>query len=229
MEREIDLNEISDGKLYTANDMVKIGCNDCAGCSECCRTVGDTIILDPYDLYQLEQVSGLGFEELMKDRIELRVVDGIIQPDLKMRADGAGCAFLSDEGRCTIHNHRPGFCRMFPMGRVYQEDGFKYFLQVNECSYPNKTKIKLKKWLGIPELSRYEAYINRWHSFLKQAQEIVKNTENDAISKNLNMYLLNQFYVKAYETVGTDGNPAEFYGQFERRLGEAIETVKMYQ
>ena len=131
MEREIDLSEISDGKLYTANDMVKISCNDCAGCSECCRIVGDTIILDPYDLYQLKQGSGMGFEELMRDKIELRVVDGIVQPNLKMRPDGEGCAFLSREGRCTIHNHRPGFCRMFPMGRIYQEDGFRYFLQVH--------------------------------------------------------------------------------------------------
>ena len=229
MEREIDLKEISDGKLYTASDMVKIGCNDCAGCSECCRIVGNTIILDPYDLYQLKQVTGAGFEELMEDKIELRVVDGIIQPDLKMRADGKGCSFLSDEGRCTIHNHRPGFCRMFPMGRIYQENGFKYFLQVHECSYPNKSKIKLKKWLGIPELSRYEDYTFRWHSFLKHVQEIVKKTENDTIVKNLNMYILNLFYVKSYETVTADGSLADFYEQFEKRLEEADRMVKMYQ
>ena len=37
MEREIDLKEISDGKLYEANDMVKAGCDDCRGCSSCCR------------------------------------------------------------------------------------------------------------------------------------------------------------------------------------------------
>ena len=229
MEREIDLSEISDGKLYTANDMVKIGCNDCAGCSECCRIVGDTIVLDPYDLYQLKQVSGMGFEELMKDKIELRVVEGIVQPNLKMRPDGEGCAFLSSEGRCTIHNHRPGFCRMFPMGRIYQEDGFRYFLQVHECSYPNKSKIKLKKWLGIPELSKYEDYINRWHRFLKRVQEMIKKTENDTIIQNLNMYLLNQFYVKSYETIGIDGGSSNFYTQFDERLEEAEKTVNMYQ
>ena len=229
MEREIDLSEISDGKLYTANDMVKIGCNDCAGCSECCRIVGDTIILDPYDLYQLKQVSGMGFEELMRDKIELRVVDGIVQPNLKMRPDGEGCAFLSREGRCTIHNHRPGFCRMFPMGRIYQEDGFRYFLQVHECSYPNKSKIKLKKWLGIPELSKYEDYINRWHRFLKRVQEMIKKTENDTIIQNLNMYILNQFYVKSYDTIGIDGRPPNFYTQFDERLEEAEKTVIMYR
>ena len=29
MKRNIDLNEISDGRLYTANDMVKADCHDC--------------------------------------------------------------------------------------------------------------------------------------------------------------------------------------------------------
>ena len=55
MEREIDLNQISDGKLYLANDMVRTGCNECAGCSSCCRGMGDSIILDPYDMYIMEQ------------------------------------------------------------------------------------------------------------------------------------------------------------------------------
>lgn len=229
MEREIDLSEISDGKLYTAKDMVKIGCNDCAGCSECCRIVGNTIILDPYDLYQLKQVSGMGFEELMKEKIELRVVEGIVQPNLKMRPDGEGCAFLSNEGRCTIHNHRPGFCRMFPMGRIYQENGFQYFLQVHECTYPNKSKVKLKKWLGIPELSKYEDFINRWHRFLKQVQALIEKTENEAIIKNLNMYLLNLFYVTEYDILRTDGRPPNFYEQFYERLNEAEDRVKMYQ
>lgn len=225
MEREIDLKEVSDGKLYGANDMVKIGCNDCAGCSACCRTVGNTIFLDPYDMYQLKLAANKDFEELLQDRIELQVVDGLIQPNLKMREDGGGCTFLSEEGRCTIHAYRPGFCRMFPMGRIYQEGGFRYFLQVHECGYPNKTKLKLKKWLGIPELPRYEAYINRWHDLLVRAKKIVRETENQEIVKNLNLYLLNEFYVSAYET----GNGAEdFYEQFERRLAEAGEKLRMY-
>ena len=37
MERMIDLKEISDGRLYTADDMVKADCQDCKGCSACSR------------------------------------------------------------------------------------------------------------------------------------------------------------------------------------------------
>ena len=53
MRREGTLEEISDGRLYTSNDMVRAGCGGCAGCSSCCRTVGNTIILDPYDIYNI--------------------------------------------------------------------------------------------------------------------------------------------------------------------------------
>lgn len=55
MIREVDLQEISDGKLYTANDLVKAGCNDCAGCSACCRGMGNSIVLDPLDMHRLCQ------------------------------------------------------------------------------------------------------------------------------------------------------------------------------
>ena len=71
-------------------------------------------------------------------------------------------------------------------------------------------------------MGKYEAYIRRWHFFLKGVQEIVKNTENDGIIKSLNMYLLNQFYVEIYDVT------AEFYPQFEQRLEAAKEIVKSY-
>lgn len=56
MLRDIDLNEISDGRLYTANDMVKADCMGCQGCSSCCQGMGDSIVLDPYDMYRLYTV-----------------------------------------------------------------------------------------------------------------------------------------------------------------------------
>ena len=53
MERNVDIDKISDGKRYGANDMVKVGCDDCRGCSACCRGMGDSIVLDPMDLYRV--------------------------------------------------------------------------------------------------------------------------------------------------------------------------------
>ena len=33
MERRVNMEEISDGKRYTGNDLVRADCHDCEGCS----------------------------------------------------------------------------------------------------------------------------------------------------------------------------------------------------
>ena len=53
-----DLNDISDGKIYKENDMVRVAANDCAGCHACCEGMGDTIILDPLDVHRLCAITG---------------------------------------------------------------------------------------------------------------------------------------------------------------------------
>ena len=65
MKREVDMNEISDGRLYGLNDMVKVGCNDCEGCSACCQGMGDSVKLDPLDIYRLCKHLNCGFEGWM--------------------------------------------------------------------------------------------------------------------------------------------------------------------
>ena len=69
MRREVSLEEISDGRLYELNDMVKADCQDCAGCHDCCEGMGDSVVLDPMDVYRLSQ--GLG-----KSPTELVAPDG---------------------------------------------------------------------------------------------------------------------------------------------------------
>ena len=100
MRREVSMEEISDGKLYTANDLVKADCNDCEGCSACCQKMGQSIILDPLDIYRLTFGLQQKFEQLLADKLELNVVDGVILPNLKMAGENEQCSFLNDEGRC---------------------------------------------------------------------------------------------------------------------------------
>ena len=120
MKRNVTLEEISDGNLYEANDMVKADCQDCKGCSDCCQGLGDTVILDPLDVHRL--CAGLKKlpEELLGSVLELGVTDGNILPHLAMKGTEERCVFLNTEGRCSIHDIRPGFCRLFPLGRDMQ-------------------------------------------------------------------------------------------------------------
>ncbi len=81
MLRDIDLDKVSDGKLYSSNDMAKTDCNGCKGCSSCCRGMGSSIVLDPLDAYRLCTGLKKSFEELLSTCLELNVVDGIILPN----------------------------------------------------------------------------------------------------------------------------------------------------
>ncbi len=217
MLRDIDLKEVSDGKFYTCNDLAKTDCGGCDGCSSCCQGMGSSIILDPYDIYLLTTNLNLTFEALLQNYLELNVVDGIILPNLKMNPATDACSFLNENGRCSIHAFRPGFCRLFPLGRFYENNEFHYFLQIHECPKPNKTKVKIKKWLGVPDIKRYEDYINQWHYFLKGLQEqavnnTLENPEMDQTVKELSMKVLKYFYLLPYSA------DADFYTQFERRI-----------
>ena len=132
MKRNVDINEISDGRLYSSGDMVKADCHDCEGCSECCRGMGSSIILDPMDIWRIQKGIGKGFQALLEEgKIELNMADGMILPDLKMDTEREACPFLDSRGRCSIHASRPGLCRLFPLGRYYEENGFKYFIQIH--------------------------------------------------------------------------------------------------
>ncbi len=248
MERNVTMEEISDGRLYNRDDMVKVGCDDCRGCSSCCHGMGNSIVLDPYDVYRLTALRNDTLEHLLDDKkIEWNVVDGQILPNLALKkGSDEACGFLDDNGRCTIHTYRPGICRLFPLGRFYEDGSFRYFLQVHECQKESRTKVKVKKWIDTPDLSRYESYINRWHYFLKdiikaenelsrkllsetctgtkEAQEIQKNNRMAAIAereKRRNMLIMKMFYLIPYDA------QKDFYEQFEKRMQMAERNLKV--
>ena len=218
MLRDIDLDQVSDGKLYGSNDMAKTDCNGCKGCSSCCRGMGNSILLDPFDAPRLCAGLPNSCVELLNTCLELNVVDGIILPNLRMTAEEDACTFLRG-GRCSIHSIRPGICRIFPLGRFYENHSFKYFLQIHECPAPGKSKVKIRKWIDTPDLKRYEQFITDWHYYLKPLQEYAMDFEHGENIQKLSMYLLKQFYLKPYDAEG------DFYQEFYERLAEASRYI----
>ena len=222
MRREVSLEEISDGKLYRLNDMVKADCQDCAGCHDCCEGMGDSVVLDPLDVNRLCVGLGKSVQELASDGIlQFDAADGNILPHLCMAGKDERCVFLNGQGRCSIHSFRPGFCRLFPLGRYYENGGFKYFLQIHECKKTNRSKIKVKKWIDTPELRQYEKFTTDWHYFLLDVQEVLYNATDPELIKNLNLYVVNRFYMKPYEET------KDFYEQFQSRLEEGRQLLAL--
>lgn len=215
MLRNCDLNKITDGRFYELNDMVRAGCNDCKGCSACCQGMGSSILLDPLDIYNLCGNLKVSFEQLLAGYVELNVIDGIILPNLRMNQESQKCSFLNKEGRCSIHTFRPGICRIFPLARVYDNNEFRYVLQIDECVRGSKTKVKVDKWIDTPDLAANQKYISDWHFFLRGLQDRIASGIDETEIKSISMNILQMFFLTPYDY---DNN---FYPQFYDRLSKS--------
>ena len=103
----------------------------------------------------------------------------------------------------------------------------------------------MKKWIDTPDLKRHEAYISRWHYFLKdirmaeteaaqnllaepcigtpEEQEIQKKNRAAAAAereKRRNLLIMKLFYLLPY-----DGEK-DFYEQFEKRMQMAERSLR---
>lgn len=207
------------GRLYSASDMAKVYCEKCNGCGECCHGMTDTIHLDPWDIAMLSRGTGKTFLQLLDEgRIALHEEDGLTLPHLRMQdGEHGACTFLSADGRCSIHPFRPGLCRLFPLGRDYDADThtFRYFIVGGGCEMPGRMKVKISKWLGVPDLPEYEQYITEWHYYLKDVKAYLAAGADTAFARQLNLFLLKVFFETPYR------EDADFYGLFRMRLAQA--------
>lgn len=206
-------------RFYDLNDLVRVDCHDCMGCSSCCREMGDSILLDPFDIFQLEK-NGKHLQELMADgTVALTVWEGMILPHLQMNETTGACSFLSREGRCGIHDYRPGMCRLFPLGRNFEDGKMNYFLLEHACENKNRSKIRVSKWMGIEPAESYHQFVLVWHDFRREMVDILSGAEQTQ-AKQLNLYLLNTFYLTPYD------ENADFYQQFECRVMRIREAFR---
>ena len=214
MIRQVGIEEIWDGRFYGYQDMVRVGCNDCEGCSACCHGMEDTILLDPLDVVRISRSCKKSFYEMVDGEIELHLVDGVILPNLRMQPETGACSFLDENGRCRIHPARPGICRLFPLGRYYENGSFRYFLQEGECHKNNRYKVKLRQWIDTQKPLVYDTYICDWHYFVRSFGENLSYMD-EAARRQASLDFLKKFYGQPFEET------ADFYEQFYQRLSEA--------
>ena len=206
------LEEISDGKLYDIDHMVKADTCGCSGCSDCCKDVGDLVVLTPFDVYEIANHLGVEFYELLGDKIQLRTNNKISLPYLKMQNKTKNCSFLDKDGRCMIHSKRPNICRLFPLGRVYKDNDFKYFLQIGNCPKNNLKDVKVRDWIGIENYNENKKFILEWHNFIKALTFRLKFVRDEKEIDEINKILLDNFYNIKKED--------DFYSTFAKILPE---------
>ena len=207
------MNEISDGRLYCAGDIVKADARGCKNCAWCCEDMCDTIFLDPYDIYSLCRGLGKDYSDLLSEEyIVIGLHNLISMPHIKDR--GTGCGFLSETKRCSVHSFRPGICRLFPMGRYYHDDTFSYILQTHGCKMEERDEVRVCDWIGIKDLDAYEEYVLKWHGVIKRISDFMKEPAEPGVKPGIHEQFLNHFYERAYDL------SEDFYPQIYERIKE---------
>ena len=246
MYREQSLNEICDGRMYTENDMVRTDTGNCAGCRQvCCKGMERSIVLDPYDVHRLTQSLNTTFDQLLKGPVEINIVDGIMLPNLAMNKDTDACSFLDSSNKCTIHDARPGVCRLFPLGRYWEDDThYKYIFQKDQCHKENLSKIKVKKWINNPADPGYDQFIKDWHRYIVRIRKAVYDIQSEGYDDKIHaddigadssdiqnkketqirticMYTLKTFYLTPFI------DDKDFFGQIGHRISDALHVMGM--
>lgn len=107
--------------------------------------------------------------------------------------------------------------QIISVGTLLRRGRIQIFIIIYECKKENRGKVKIKKWLGIPNLSAYEKYIADWHRFLLDCEAGIQTLDEEN-TRILNLYVLKMFYQTAYES-------EEFYGEFYERLQQVKNTL----
>jgi Fe-S-cluster containining protein len=105
-----------------------------------------------------------------------------------LRHEAGGCRYLGADDRCTIYNHRPLGCRIFPFDPSFKVDGKLHrlkLIQATDCLYELDGENDLSKVQTLHEkhlaaTSSYQAKVARWNARQSARKSRGKNTETAA-------------------------------------------------
>jgi Fe-S-cluster containining protein len=159
-------------------------CHQGVACfTRCCHEL--ELSLTPYDILRIRQGTGLSSPEVLARYviIEQEAGDAFPQMYLTMVDDGtASCVFLGSEG-CSIYRHRPGACRMYPLGRATVKSGdslAEHFVLLHEphcLGFAEPLLISAHKYLQSQELAPYNSFNDR----------LAQITQHDRIKQGLQL------------------------------------------
>lgn len=99
-------------------DTFRFSCSKDIPCfNECCRDLQQ--FLTPYDILRLKNCLGIQSGLFLKQYTARHTGPESGLPVITLKTDGSKlkCPFVTPSG-CSVYNHRPSSCRMYPLARV---------------------------------------------------------------------------------------------------------------
>ena len=134
----------------------------------CCRNV--EMLLYPYDIIELKKCLGIRSDRFLEEYVQVVQGANPFFPSLMMKmTETNSCPFLGSTG-CTVYEHRPFSCRMYPLERGVDRNREKgrveefYFLTKHAyCKgHDEAQEWTVKEWLRSQQLLFHNAMADQW-------------------------------------------------------------------
>jgi Fe-S-cluster containining protein len=158
----------TEARVLTESDLLQLTCG-AAGCSSTCCKATAPIVLNPYEIARICKATHLSYEDLL-DILDTDRAKGF--PLVMLPRDPA-CHFWTATG-CRIYEARPLACRLFPLGRVFENDRSYIVLpEVNRCAglvpAPSRT---VAAYLQEQDTSLFITMADRWIEFVSHIERL---------------------------------------------------------
>jgi len=155
----------------------------CDKSGRCCKDRFDNpILLSPYDAFRLQKNLNLSSSDFAR-KFGRKISGADSQlPIMLLEYQQSGnnhnkCPFLRSYG-CRVYEDRPLVCRMYPVGRITDEDMNYYFFLTKTADYCQLGKGKehsIEQWLEETRVEPYFEWNDRFNSlFLEMDHEKYK-------------------------------------------------------
>jgi uncharacterized protein len=210
----------------SAEDRVNFHCGKELDCfTSCCRDV--SIVLTPYDVLRMKRALHLDSSEFLSRY----TIFGLTEKKLplvllRMNAEDKRCGLVTPEG-CSIYQHRPWACRMYPLGVARPdnsrpgETGFYFLIHEDVChghGQQNGNGCTVREWMAGQEIEAYEMMAE---SFQRLMTHKFWRTSEPLSSEKADMYLMAAYDLDRFRRFVFETSFLQKFDVYEDRI-EAI-------
>jgi uncharacterized protein len=141
----------------------------CTKCGKCCD---QTIIhLYPFDIKLICDNLGISVDGFHQKYSMFKLDENnIYRCALRNKPK---CPFKKEDNTCGIYNFRPIRCRLFPVGRFYDDEKILYLLSnFPSPGFDSNKKQSFEQWVNDQGVSLYDKLATDWNRFLINLKEI---------------------------------------------------------
>lgn len=197
----IESEEQLDGERLAPGETFSFSCHAGLGCfNSCCRD--KRLPLLPYDLLRLRRGLELSSDQLLERFAVMEMDPASGWPALRLGLDPEGRCPLVGPNGCTVYQHRPTCCRIYPLARAVRQHGGggveELFLRTETTGcegWDQPHQLTVERWMEDQGLAEYRQANNRLLSFLldPRAGRPMELDERQIGGVILGLYNLDQF------------------------------------